>query len=134
MKQAILMVLMMATPAAPALGESGTPAPMPSSASKESAMASQDPLMRQILHRQLTQPNGGVTTAVRIASGQTIELQGPDADAQPAEELKDALNSGAPQDPLGGLKPEAGLTAVQDKPVPAGAAKAVKPAAQLKVI
>jgi len=131
MKQAVLMALLMAAPAAPAVGEPGTPASM-SSASKESSLASQDPLMRQILHRQLTQRNGGITAAVRIASGQSIELQLPDMDVKAPEELKDALNSNPSADPLSGLKPEAGLVADQGQ---AGAAKgAVKPTAQLKVI
>lgn len=38
------------------------------------AVVSQDPLMRQILHRQLTQNNGGITAAVRVGSGQAVEL------------------------------------------------------------
>ncbi|MCX5794328.1 MAG: hypothetical protein NTY77_02375 [Elusimicrobia bacterium] len=134
MKQTVLMVLLMAAPAAPALGEPGMSAPVPSSPSKESAMASQDPLMRQILHRQLTQRNGGITAAVRIASGQSIELQLPDVDSKPTEEFKDALNAVPSGDPLAGLKPEAGLVAAQAQPVPADASQARKPTAQLKVI
>jgi hypothetical protein len=134
MKQTILMALLMAAPAAPALGEPATSAPVPSSPSKESAMASQDPLMRQILHRQLTQRNGGITAAVRIASGQSIELQLPDIDAKPAEELKDALNSDPSGDPLSGLKPAAGLVAGQETAGPADASQALTPTAQLKAI
>lgn len=38
------------------------------------SLVSQDPLMRQILHKQVTQSNGGVTTAVRVGSGQSVEL------------------------------------------------------------
>jgi hypothetical protein len=91
-------------------------------------------LIRQILHRQLTQPNGGITTAVRIATGQSIELQGPDSNAAPAEELKDALNSASTEGALAGLKPEAGLVADQGQADPAEATNAVKPSAQLKVI
>ena len=132
MKTTILMMLLMATPAAPALGEPGAPASMPS-ASKESSLASQDPLMRQILHRQLTQRNGGITAAVRIASGQSIELQLQDLDAKPTDELKDALNSDPSRNPLAGLKPEAGLVAEQRQPVPADGS-AVKPTEQLNVI
>ena len=134
MKQTVLMVMLMATPAAPALGEPGPSSPVPVSPSKESAMASQDPLMRQILHRQLTQRNGGITAAVRIASGQSIEIKLPDVDAKPTEELKDALNSGSSGDPLAGLKPEAGLVARQKQPAAADGPKAAKPKAQLKVI
>jgi hypothetical protein len=134
MKQTIMMVLLMATPAAPAMGNSGMPAPTPS-ASKVSALAraSQDPLTRQIIYQQLTKPNGGITAAVRIASGQSVALQLPDLDAKPAEELKDALNSG-PGDPLSGLKPAAGLITVKKLAVPANGSKALKPSEQLNVI
>jgi len=38
------------------------------------SLVSQDPLMRQILHKQLTASNGGVITSVRVGSGQTVEL------------------------------------------------------------
>ncbi|MBI5239359.1 MAG: hypothetical protein HY926_02720 [Elusimicrobia bacterium] len=127
MKQIILMALLAAMPAAPVLGGPAA------SASKESALASQDPLMRQILHRQLTQRNGGITAAVRIASGQSIELQMPELDLKLSGDLKDALNSNPSEDALSGLKPEAGLAARDDKGAPAQET-AVKPTAQLKVI
>lgn len=52
-----------------------------------SALVSQDPLMRQIFYRQLTQNNGGVTTAVRLATGQSVELQDPLAPLKPASGL-----------------------------------------------
>ena len=133
MKSIVLTLLLMATPAAPALGEPGAPAPMPSAA-KESSLTSQDPLMLQILHRQLTQRNGGITAAVRVGSGQSIELQLPDLDAEPTEDIKDALNPGPSADPLDGLKPAAGLVAAKGKPVPADGAQALKPAEQLDVI
>jgi hypothetical protein len=132
MKRTVLTVLLMAAAAAPALGAPSS-APVPASPSKESALASQDPLMRQILHRQLTQRNGGITAAVRVATGQSIELQLPEIDPKPKEALKDALNSG-PGDPLSGLKPAAGLVEAQARAVPASAPRALKPAAQLKVI
>jgi hypothetical protein len=127
MKAIILTALLAAAPAAPAFGG---PA---SSAHKESDLASQDPLMRQILHRQLTQNNGGITAAVRIASGQSIELQMPELELKLSPELKDALNSNPSEDALSGLKLEAGLTAREDKGGPAQGT-AVKPTAQLKVI
>lgn len=58
-----------------------------------------DPLMRQIMSRQLTQDSGGVTGAVRIGSGQTITLQ--------------------VIDPLAPLKPAPGLVAKPAKAKPA---------------
>jgi hypothetical protein len=127
MKAIILTALLAAAPAAPVFG-----GPV-ASGSKESTLASQDPLMRQILHRQLTQRNGGITAAVRIASGQSIELQLSELDIKLSPELKDALNSNPAGDPLAGLKPEAGLAAREGKAGPAQET-AVKPTAQLKVI
>lgn len=102
-----------------------SPAAWGESLHNPSALASQDPLMRQILHRQLTQNNGGVTAAVRVATGQSIELQ---VTYVPAD-LKDALTSHtAPSgDPLSGLKPieglvpAAGKTAAKKKDVKAAA-------------
>ena len=71
-----------------------------------------DPLTRQIMHRNMTQANGGVTAAVRIASGQSIELKvvelylGAPADAKaPAAAAQPAAN------PLGGLDTASGLKA-----------------------
>lgn len=127
MKAIILTALLAAMPAAPVFGGPAA------SVSKESALASQDPLMRQILHRQLTQHNGGITAAVRIASGQSIELQMPELEIKLSPELKDALNSNPSGEALSGLKPEAGLTAAQEKGAPAQES-AVKPMAQVKVI
>ena len=127
MKTIILTALLAAAPAAPVFG-----GPI-ASASKESALASQDPLMRQILHRQLTQHNGGITAAVRIASGQSIELQMPELEIKLSPELKDALNSNPSEDALSGLKLEAGLAAREDKGAPAQET-AVKPMAQVKVV
>ncbi len=48
-----------------------------------------DPLMNQIMSRQLTQPAGGVTGAVRIGSGQaiTLNLIDPLAPLKPVEGL-----------------------------------------------
>lgn len=67
-------------------------------ASAESAgtMVTNDPLMKQIMSRQLTQITGGVTGAVRIGSGQAITL--------------------SMIDPLAPLKPAEGLV---EKPAPA---------------
>lgn len=83
------------------------------SAETPSSMAGQDPLMRQILHRQLTQNNGGVTAAVRIATGQSIELH-VNEPITGVSDLKDAPISAklaAGGDPLASLKPAAGLMA-----------------------
>lgn len=63
-------------------------------------MVAHDPLMNQIMSRQLTMPGGGVTGAVRIGSGQAITLS-----------LVDSL---AP------LKPAAGLV---EKPAKAKAGR-----------
>ena len=48
-----------------------------------------DPLMKLIMSKQLTQPAGGVTGAVRIGSGETITLNmiDPLAPLQPVEGL-----------------------------------------------
>lgn len=56
-------------------------------------MAEHDPLMRQIMSKQLTQSNGGVTGAVRIASGQTISLNivDPPSISISTESLRDAV-------------------------------------------
>lgn len=70
-------------------------------AEPSSPMLSNDPLMRQIMSRQLTQTTGGVTGAVRIGSGQSIALSF--------------------IDPLAPLKPADGLVEkpVAEKPAPA---------------
>lgn len=54
-----------------------------------SPIVTNDPLMKQILSRQLTQVAGGVTGAVRIGSGQaiTLSLIDPLAPLKPAEGL-----------------------------------------------
>lgn len=57
-----------------------------------------DPLMKQILSRQLTAAAGGVTGAVRLGSGQTIEL--------------------SMVDPLAPLKPVEGLVAKRVEAAP----------------
>lgn len=61
------------------------------SASAETATPTlaHDPLMRQIMSRQLTQAAGGVTGAVRIGSGQAITLSivDPLAPLKPVEGL-----------------------------------------------
>lgn len=62
-----------------------------------------DPLMNQIMRRQLTQPDGGVTGSVRIGSGQAITL--------------------SLIDPLAPLKPIEGLAA---KPAKAKARRKVR--------
>jgi hypothetical protein len=64
-------------------------AALTASAETASPMVSNDPLMKQIMSRQLTQITGGVTGAVRIGSGQAITLSmiDPLAPLQPAEGL-----------------------------------------------
>lgn len=68
-----------------------------------------DPLSRQILTKT-AQPNGGVTAAVRLESGQTVELKLPDVTAASPVEVK--MAPAATQAYLGlqtaeGLKPKA---------------------------
>ena len=77
-----------------------------------------DPLMKQILSKQLTTAGGGVTGAVRIGSGQAITLNL--ADPLTSADLKDAV---ADPKALSGLKPAAGLAA---KPVKAKARRKVR--------
>jgi hypothetical protein len=88
-----------------------------------------DPLMRQIMSRQLTQENGGVTGAVRIGSGQAIALSivDPLSPAVSGEPLKDAVSEAkalAPLQPAAGLKPA--------KPVKKAAHRARRASEQLK--
>ena len=69
-------------------------AALPAGAETPAAQTVGDPLTRLILSRQLTQADGGITGAVRIGSGQTIELK--------AVTEKEALSGLAPVE---GLKP-----------------------------
>lgn len=101
MKTAIktaLMSAMLLSGAAHAFAETANPA------------LTHDPLMKQILSKQLTTPGGGVTGAVRIGSGQAITLNL--ADPLAAADLKDAV---ADPKALTGLKPAAGLAAKPGK-------------------
>ena len=66
-------------------------------------MLGTDPLSRQILTKT-AQENGGVTAAVRVGSGQAIELKLSDL-SFPAAQLAPAAAS-----PVLNLKPAAGLT------------------------
>lgn len=75
-------------------------AALTASAEVSSPMVANDPLMKQIMSRQLTQATGGVTGAVRIGSGQAITL--------------------SMIDPLAPLKPVEGLV---EKPVKAKAGR-----------
>jgi len=134
MKGMTLALLLMAAPAAPAFADAALPRPVPAAASKASPMVSQDPLMRQILRRQITQRNGGITAAVRIASGQSIELQVPDLDLKVPAELKDALNAAAPADLSAGLRPVAGLLSASAQGAPAPDSELKKPIDQLKSV
>jgi hypothetical protein len=69
-------------------------------------MIGSDPLTRQILTKT-EQANGGVTAAVRVASGQTIELKLNDISSAPFA----APMAAAAAFPGAGLKPAEGLTA-----------------------
>ncbi len=65
---ALLPALLVALPAlcAPVRAESQVPTGL---------AVSQDPLVEQIRRRQLTEPNGGVTAAVRLGDGKVLPLQ-----------------------------------------------------------
>ncbi|MDD5303733.1 MAG: hypothetical protein PHS14_11580 [Elusimicrobia bacterium] len=78
-------------------------AALPAAAETTSPMVAHDPLMNQIMSKQLTLPGGGVTGSVRIGSGQAITL--------------------SLVDPLAPLKPVEGLVA---KPVKAKARRKVR--------
>jgi len=66
-----------------------------------------DPLTRQILSKA-AQENGGVTAAVRLGTGQTIELEFADVSAAP---LSAATLAPAAESPLIALEPAAGIAA-----------------------
>ncbi len=77
-------------------------------AAAETATIGHDPLTRQIMSRQLTAPQGGVTGAVRIGSGQAIALNLADPLASASTEtLKDAVSGAGALAPL---KPAEGLS------------------------
>ena len=86
-------------------------------------MFGSDPLSRQILTKT-TQPNGGVTAAVRLESGQAVELKLADVTAAAPVAVK--LAPAATQAYLD-LKPAAGLA---PKAVKAKAKKAPKRAVE----
>ncbi|MDP3544097.1 MAG: hypothetical protein Q8T11_16645 [Elusimicrobiota bacterium] len=67
-------------------------AALPAAAEVSSPMVTQDPLMRQIMSRQLTLPSGGVTGSTRLGSGQAIEIKVTDplAPLKPVEGLAPA--------------------------------------------
>lgn len=67
----------------------------------------QDPLTEQI-RRKAIQPNGGVTSVVRLGSGQTVELKVVELDVQPVGGAK-TVSFSAPADALAKLKPVDGL-------------------------
>lgn len=93
-----------------------------------SAASAGDPLMKQIMSKQLTQNNGGVTGVVRIGSGQAISLSivDPLSPQLSGEPLKDAV---ADPKALAGLKPAAGLVA---KPAKRAKTKARRADEQLR--
>lgn len=67
-------------------------ASLPAAAEVVSPMVAQDPLMRQIMSRQLTLPSGGVTGSARLGSGQSIAIKVTDplAPLKPVEGLAPA--------------------------------------------
>ena len=71
-------------------------------------MLGNDPLTRQILTKT-AQANGGVTAAVRVGSGQVIELKLADisADPLPAQMAPAAVSPAVPLKPAAGLAPKA---------------------------
>jgi hypothetical protein len=73
-------------------------------------MIGNDPLSRQIMSKT-AQENGGVTAAVRVGSGQVIELKMIDTAVAPAAQLAPAAAT-----PILNLKPAAGLVAKPIKP------------------
>lgn len=105
------------------------------SASAENPAASelgQDPLTEQI-RRKAIQPNGGVTSVVRVGSGQTVELKVVELDVQPMGGAK-TISFTAPADALVKLKPAAGLVE-KKKAVKSGKTEDVKQAVdQAKII
>lgn len=68
----------------------------PAGSHNNPSLVSQDPLMRQILHKQLTSSNGGVITAVRVGSGQSVELVDPLAPLKPVIKPAPAPKKAAP--------------------------------------
>ena len=92
----------------------------------------QDPLMRQILHRHLTQENGGITAAVRVATGQSIKLQVLDLGTISILGGQPALTRSA-GGAIQGLKPAKGLISEKEKPSPKKK-KVTKAAEQLKAL
>lgn len=72
----------------------------------EPAALAHDPLTNAIMSKQLTLPDGGVTGAVRIGSGQAITLSLASPLAESTATLKDAV---AEKTALAPLKVEAGL-------------------------
>lgn len=92
MKNAILTAALMIT--ALSAGAEGLP-----------QILGSDPLSRQILTKT-AQENGGVTAAVRVGSGQAIELKLADPSSQSAAPLAPAATS-----PVLALQPAAGLAA-----------------------
>jgi hypothetical protein len=135
MRQAVLMMALAAMPANPLWGQPAAAVPFPvmATASKDSALASQDPLMRQILYRQITQDNGGITAAVRVASGKSVVLPVEAIEPKPSDEAP--LLAAAQADPSGALTPIAGLQPAKGQPTPTGKSSTVKkPVDQLKAL
>lgn len=110
-KRGVLLLAWAAFAALPCFAENSKgPSSSLSAAQGNPALVSQDPLMQQMRRRQLTQPNGGVTAVVRIASGQVIELKLVDLDIEPVSGPKDGLSPGAAApNALRGLDPHPGL-------------------------
>ncbi len=97
----------------------------------QSAIVSQDPLMRQILHRQLTRKNGGVTSVVRLATGQVIALKVVELNGQPIQGRAQAADPGkiTPY----GLKTHPNLIKAEKK-VSVPTKKAIKAGKQVKIL
>ena len=78
------------------------------------ALASEDPLTRQIL-RQVTQPTGSVKTFVRVASGQSIELKSVELELEPLSGARGAGSAASSRDPRSGLSVAPGLLPRQQR-------------------
>lgn len=108
-------------------------AALPSAAAMPAAI-DQDPLMRQILSKQLTHPNGGVTAAVAVkgaANGISLELADPLAPLKPAEGLVERPAAQAPAKKAG-KKPQAGRPVPSDANAQAGRLAAAGDAASFE--
>lgn len=91
----------------------------------------EDLLMKQIRTRALTQPDGGVTAFVKVATGQSIRIAAIGLDTMSVSGLANAAAAASAQS-LSGLKPQGALA--PSKSPKAKARPVKKAAAQLRAI